>query len=215
MNEGDDGAYLRMLLAEGVIAGSTLEVGSYERQGSGGNARHIIVAAGLRWTGTDIAAGPGVDFTLDMSDRSAVEHVADRWDSVLVMNVLEHVYDPIGVLRNAVTLLNGGGTCVVVVPVVWQLHDFPGDYWRPLPDFFAEFARREALKYEPQLARWLTHQRQLPVTDEGGQKLLPHGREVFGVRRAQWSRVVHRLFNTTGRSIGFPYTALGVVLRKP
>lgn len=41
-------------------------------------------------------------------------------------------------------LVKPGGLCVVVGPTVWQLHDYPADYWRPLPDFFIEFGRREA-----------------------------------------------------------------------
>ena len=47
--------------------------------------------------------------------------------------------------RTALDMVRSAGTLVVCGPAVWELHDFPRDYWRPLPDFYREFANRQGL----------------------------------------------------------------------
>jgi SAM-dependent methyltransferase len=209
-----DFEYIRMLIRKGVIAGSVLELGSYARQGEKGNTEEVIRGVGLEWTGSDIEAGPGVDFTLDLLDVDQVKRVKGRWESVLVMNLLEHVYDPASVLRNACTLVAPGGVCVAVGPAVWQLHDFPKDYWRPLPDFYEEFAVREVYEYLHVFARWIVGGTLVPIAhNDVGQKIFPSGSQLFGEGRWRFSRAVNQLFNTAARQMAFTYVGLGIVLR--
>ncbi len=218
-----DFAYLRRLIAAGEVLGPVLEVGSRDHQGGAGNARETCAAAGLDWEGTDIAPGPGVDFTLDILDPDAVGSVERRWPSVLVFNLLEHVYEPALALRHALSLVAPGGVAVVVGPAVWQLHDYPRDYWRPMPDFFVEFARRHGVEVAEDHFCWLLeqHERIIPVdelTATDGRKQFP-GRntatQVFGPFRATASLYIQRALNLTGRVMHFPQVGLGVVLRKP
>ncbi|HWX46303.1 MAG TPA: hypothetical protein VNY52_13410 [Solirubrobacteraceae bacterium] len=210
--------YVQHLIDSDAIHGTVLELGSYNRQGfDGGNFRALCERGGLQWEGTDIEAGPGVDFTLDLLDRDAVTSIGRRWDTVLVMNLLEHVYDPIRVLEHALLLLAGGGALVVAGPTVWQLHDFPGDYWRPMPDFFLEFARRNGCTLDIADMRWLVGVALIPLDDlsVGTQKLLPstfNAGRLYGGRRARWSRLVHRAAHTIGRDLFFPYAGLGVCM---
>lgn len=214
-----DMAYLRHCIDLGLISGSVLELGSRHRVEDGGNSEAICRAAGLEWTGSDIEAGAGVDFTLDILDDAAVAAVEPRWDSVLLGNLLEHVYDPVAALGNALSLTARGGTCVVVGPVVWPLHDYPFDFWRPMPDFFLEFARRHDATVPPEGFTWLVDDRLVPVTDlmDGAQKVLPSkvtAARIWGKGRAQRSRLVNAGLNTVARKLHFPYVGLGVAIRR-
>lgn len=96
-----DRAFLASLLKTGLLKGPILEVGSQAIDGQGGNTEAACRAAGLEWEGVDLVAGPGVDRVLDMTDTQAVSQVEKRWASVLLFNILEHVYDPVTVLRNS------------------------------------------------------------------------------------------------------------------
>ncbi len=217
-----DYAYLEMLLRDGAINGSALEIGSriWPISEGSGNAQELCRRFGVAWTGADIEHGDGVDLILDILDPASVESLDRKWDAVLVMNLLEHVYDPISALRNCCQLTAPGGVCVVVGPAVWQIHDFPHDFWRPLPDFFLEFARREDMETGTESMYYLSHDRLIPVDELswGDQKQLPskgHAKHLYGRGRAAISRYAHFAFNTYGRELAFPNSGLGVVLRKP
>lgn len=211
-----DMTYLAQQIDAGRVTGGVLELGSRDRAKDGGNTRPTCTSRGLSWEGADIEPGAGVDYVLDVLDRAQLDALDRQWDSVLVFNLLEHVYDPLRALENTVELVGAGGCCVVVGPCVWQIHDYPRDYWRPLPHFFQEFAQRQGLSVED--LSYLVDDRIIPVGDlrDGEQLLLPSkqvGAKVFG-RRATVSRYVHRLLNTTGREMHFPWVGLGCVLRR-
>lgn len=196
--------------------------GAVRRHPAAGNAQTICEAHGLEWEAADLQTGPGVTIKLDILDDDAVGGVGRRWPSVLVFNLLEHVYDPTKALRNAVRLLEPGGTCAIAGPAVWRLHDFPADYWRPMPDFFIEFARREGLSLIDDQLKWLLLGRTLAVsstTANNGQKSLPASdpevaKLIWGTPKATFSRAIHKIFRTYGRENAFPLSGLGVVLRK-
>lgn len=213
-----DVAYLEELVAAGTVEGPVLEVGSRAWQGIEGNFRATSERLGVGWEGCDLEAGDGVDFVLDVLDRAAVRRVGRRWRSVLLFNLLEHVYDPAAALANALVLTEPGGACAIAGPTVWQLHDYPADYWRPMPAFFEEFARRHGCRVE--MRRWLLDGRTMPgdALRDGDQLLLPSwmsAPQLWGSSRWTRSRVVHRLFDTVGRRTPFPLSGYGVVLRPP
>jgi len=67
-------------------------------------------------------------YTCDLHDTSGI---ANRFDLILCMNVLEHVRNPFVVADNLKTLLNPQGYIFVAVPFVYKLHGLSyGDYWR-------------------------------------------------------------------------------------
>lgn len=228
MATAGDESFLRTQLNRGHVGASVLEVGSRDWQAGEGNMSRVIVESGRSWEGCDITTGPGVDFVLDLLDDAAVAAEQRRWQTVLVFNVLEHVYDPISALRNAVSLVENGGNCILCGPAIWELHAFPADYWRPQPDFFDEFSRRERLALLD--LSWVLQQwaylpgrqpriRVIPV-DELRDR---HGRQApgrltasqtFGWFRSRASIGVQRALNLTGRSSQFPKTSIGAVLRK-
>jgi SAM-dependent methyltransferase len=218
-----DFQFLSEVIQAGLVRGPVLEIGGRSWQGSAGNAKATCTDHGLQWEAADIESGPDVSIVVDILDPDAVARIERRWPTILVFNLLEHVYDPIAALRNSVHLLEPGGSCVIAGPALWQLHDFPADYWRPLPDFFSEFARRESLTLVVTQMKWLVFGKTIPVsemTSSEGQKLLPSTSEpqasrLWGYRKATLSRAVHKLFRTYGRETSFPFVGLGVVLQKP
>jgi SAM-dependent methyltransferase len=213
-----DHAYLKMLLGNRLISGSVLEIGSREVPGSETNTRTAITDAGLKWEGADIERGTGVDWVVDLLDDETIASTAQRWSTVLLFNILEHLYDPPTAMRNAVRLVEPGGRLAVITPAIWQLHDYPADYWRPMPDFYIEFARREGLQVVEDAFCWLLEGRILPVGDLhiGEQKVLPAryplGESIFGRVPLLYSRTVNRALRTVGRFLVYPWSALGVVL---
>lgn len=200
------------------IRGPVLDLGSRNVQGGEwGNARQFCARNEIVWEGADAEPGPDVTFTLDVLDAEAVGRVNQKWATIIAMNLFEHVYDPVRGLENMLRLVAHGGACVVVTPTVWEIHDYPADYWRFLPDFWLEFAKRNScLVCEP---RWIVGNR-LIRWDElmvGTQKNLPgkvHGDRVWGRTRHLWSRASHRALRTIGRELFFPYCGLGVCLRR-
>ncbi len=217
-----DFLFLRELIDSGTVHTSVLEIGSYNRQGGHlGNGRDTCQQAGVLWEGVDIVPGPGVDFLLDVLDDGAVDSLGRRWPCVLLFNLLEHVYDPPLALRNARRLVEPDGVIAVAGPVIWEAHDYPQDYWRPMPGFFFEFARREGLDVVPGSPTWLLEGRLLPfdALRDGSQHLVPSRRfapQVIARRpgsvAALLDRGVARLF---GRGWVFPFCGFGVALRVP
>jgi SAM-dependent methyltransferase len=127
-------------------ARQVLEVGSYNING---NSKQFFVELGAAYTGIDIRRGPDVDVLCDITDDigSVMSALGSRdFDLAICMNVLEHLYDPHAALINLTRLVRRGGLILIVTPVVWDLHDWPHDYVRLNPDFFREFAQRNALE---------------------------------------------------------------------
>ena len=226
-----DFVFLDQMIKAGHVSGSVLEIGSRDWQDGDGNMSRPVADAGLQWEGCDLQAGPGVDFTLDLLDDEEVAALDRSWSTVLLFNLLEHVYDPISALRNAMSLVEPGGACVVCGPAVWELHYFPKDFWRPMPDFYWEFAARTSCQIPQDGMTWILNEwpyvpghapttRIIPVQDlmvDGKAQLpgRPTAAAVWGRFRASLSVSVQRTFNLTGRVNRFPNVGLGVVLAKP
>lgn len=213
-----DFVYLDHVIDRGEIVGPVLDLGSRNVQGGPwGNARHICEKHGIQWEGADLQMGPDVTFTLDVLDPNAIAEVGRTWPTVIATNLFEHVYDPIRALESTLRLVAEGGTCAVITPAVWDIHDYPRDYWRALPDFYLEFGERNGCEVrEP---RWIVGDQIIPWDElgSGPQKHAPskhHEARVFGRGKSMRSRIVHRLFQTTGRHMFFPYSGIGVCLRR-
>ena len=210
---GADVAYVTALLEGGYIHGPCLELGAGLE---GTNNRELIRGRGIEYYGSDFVPGPGVDFVIDLEEpldaiRARVERVG-RFGSVLALNVLEHTFDPIRVLDNLFGLLTPGGTCALVAPASWPIHDFPIDCWRILPTFYVTYAERRGYTLLEDTFQFVSHG---PVREFN----TPDGRFAYpkpGRSSAHftYSKVVHKLFDTFGRDAFFPtHVACGVVIR--
>ena len=65
----------------------------------------------------------------------------NKFDIILCMNVLEHVFDFHKAIDNIYKALVSGGVAIITVPIFYPLHAEPNDYWR-----FTEYSLRKLLK---------------------------------------------------------------------
>jgi SAM-dependent methyltransferase len=209
----DDTKWVQRMLVEKQLDGPVLELGV----GYGGETcRELIEAAGLRYFGTDVEKTPAVDFVADFerSEDMNVFSSAAPFGAALVLNVLEHTFDPIRTLDNVISLLKPGGKCAVLTPSIWPLHNYPMDAWRILPNLYEEYARRRGLTLD---RRFFDYVGQGPIEQfrsaDGNYSFPP---PCGDKTRLLWSRVVHRLFNTFGRAIFHPsHVAVGALFQTP
>ena len=207
---GPDLEFVERLVRSNVIRGPVLELGT----GYGGaTCRDLIKANGLAYFGTDLEPGDGVDFAANFEKAGdmAVFTPILPIQTVIVLNVLEHTFDPIRVLDNARSLLAPGGVMVVLTPAVWPLHSYPFDVWRILPDFYREYARRRGMRLDEDHFVFAGFGPVTAFSDKDGAPSFPP--PAAGRWRLLFGRVVHKCFNTFGRSMFQPsHAAVGAVL---
>jgi SAM-dependent methyltransferase len=115
--------------------------------------------------------------------------------------VLEHTFDPIRVLDNAATLLRPGGALVALTPSVWPLHNYPLDAWRILPNFYEEYAKRRGLDLLADYFEYGLARSRISGMRTGRTTIRHPVGPGFAIGV---SRVVHKAFNTFGRSMFQP-----------
>jgi 2-polyprenyl-3-methyl-5-hydroxy-6-metoxy-1,4-benzoquinol methylase len=119
--------YLRWVadLAIPHLGASTLEVGS----GHGAVTQHL--ARGRRLVATDLSESCLKVLRVRFADWRNVEvrhmdiremNLSEKFDSVVIINVLEHIFDDAGALRALGERLNPGGNCLIYVPALNGLY---------------------------------------------------------------------------------------------
>ena len=80
-------------------------------------------------TGCDVQQSDGnrVDVICPATD---LKFEANTFDSILCTQVLEHVYDHHGMMKEVHRVLKPGGHIILTVPFVWELHEEPYDFFR-------------------------------------------------------------------------------------
>jgi SAM-dependent methyltransferase len=126
------------------VVGATVEIG-----GARQNRELYRLTNVSEYTAIDAEAHDYVDVVGDAHESSLL--APDSADSILAFNVLEHCADPWLVARNMHRWLRTGGCAFCMVPNAQRVHNFPRDYWRPLPDgvnwLFRDFGSRELSQY--------------------------------------------------------------------
>ncbi len=112
--------------AAGVKNKKILEIGS----GKMLHGRHYYSAKRFfdesnEFTQTDVNGKFG-HRVLDVTKMS----YSNKYDIIICMNVLEHVYGFQKAVENIRRALKKKGVAVIFVPGFYPLHDEPGDYWR-------------------------------------------------------------------------------------
>jgi SAM-dependent methyltransferase len=88
---------------------------------------------GRRFIGCDARPGPGVD---QVEDVHALSFADASVGTVLMLETLEHVADPIRALQQVRRVLRPEGFCVITSCMDTPVHDHPSDYWRFTPQGF-------------------------------------------------------------------------------
>jgi SAM-dependent methyltransferase len=77
-----------------------------------------------------------LDFFMDLNKPLTLE--SESFDTVLLTDVLEHIYQPTQLLSEIVRVLRRGGHVIIGVPFFYWLHECPFDFHR-----YTEFALRQ------------------------------------------------------------------------
>ncbi|MCO8126621.1 methyltransferase domain-containing protein [Acidimicrobiia bacterium EGI L10123] len=80
------------------------------------------------YVGLDLTSSHGRPHAIAWAEATPL--VQSCADLVLSTQQLEHVRDPVGVLREAARILQPGGTLLLSTHGVWPHHPDPHDYWR-------------------------------------------------------------------------------------
>jgi SAM-dependent methyltransferase len=204
----DDLDFVAACLQKGLVRSPCLEVGVSGEH----NTRDLLSSQGIEYFGADLGAEPGVHFQVDLGRSFAeVDEVfrGQTFKTVMLLNVLEHTFEPIRVLDNVFALLDPDGVCVITTPVVWPLHDYPVDCWRINPNFYERYCESRSLHLFDDMFQYLKYG---PVRNGFEAYSLPAPARGW---RHFYSRGVHKVFNTTGRGMVFPsHISLGVVIGK-
>ena len=113
--------------AAGLPAGSRL------LDAGAGEARHGRWFPRQRYVAVDLTVGDSAwDYSkLDaVADLHALPFPEGSFDACLNVVTLEHVREPLCVLRELARVLAPGGAILLVVPQEWEMHQVPHDYYR-------------------------------------------------------------------------------------
>lgn len=84
---------------------------------------------GVDWTKT--LHSSKADIVADLNKEIEIE---DRFaDTIVALNVLEHLYNPQLFLKETYRLLKSDGTLILHIPFQWWVHEAPHDYFRYTP----------------------------------------------------------------------------------
>lgn len=123
--------------AKGIKNKKILELGSGKKlRGKEYYSAKRFFDESNEFTQTDVVK----EFGYKILDVTKMNYI-NKYDIIICMNVLEHVYDFNKAVSNIHKALRKKGTAVIFVPVFYPLHDEPGDYWR-----FTEHSLRKMLK---------------------------------------------------------------------
>lgn len=205
--------YIQWLVTEGVLKNPVLELGT----GYGGmDCKAVLRATGFRYFGTDLHEAPSVDFVADLEKERDLQVFAKvaPFGSILVLNVLEHTFNPIAILDNCLKILQSGGVLVVLTPCVWPLHNYPADVLRLNPNFYEQYALRRNLQLAEPYFHYVGLGRVRDFRDATGNYRYPPPTQSKFYHR--YSKVVHELAHTTGRKLKCPgRLAVAAVFTKP
>ncbi len=79
------------------------------------------------WDNT-LHVNPFLDQTVDLIENWPFEPAS--FDTVLLTDVLEHIAEPMNVMRQIAAILRPGGKLILGVPFFYWLHEQPHDYYR-------------------------------------------------------------------------------------
>lgn len=110
-----------------------VEIGSYLVPDQPYPADLRPLFAGKEFIGCDARPGPGVD---RVEDVHALSFADGSVGTVLMLETLEHVADPIRALQQVRRVLRPEGFAVLTSCMDTPVHDHPSDYWRFTPQGF-------------------------------------------------------------------------------
>lgn len=207
----NDKYYLEKAISEGFISGRCLEIGSAIEWSS---IIPKMKTLNFDVCGLDINNGKYVDYVINLeSEYETIKKTIDKtFDTIICFNTIEHVFNPVIVLKNLTNLLNQNGTLLISTPVMWPIHGYPSDFHRPLPNFYEEFAKRYNFEIIPEYFQYLGFG---PVSNYKGEGKTGFPPPLHHSLKFKMGKLIHKIFNTFGREYLYPnHLAIAITLRK-
>jgi hypothetical protein len=105
------------------LNGRVLDLGGSKKSGY-----HELISGDRKIEVVNIDDKYGFDFNFDLEGKFPIHD--SEFDGVLAINVLEHIYNYKQFLGESFRIIKSGGTMVIGVPFLIQVHPCPHDYWR-------------------------------------------------------------------------------------
>ena len=115
------------------IASPLVEMGARAAEGQEGEADMRPIFKAERHFGCDIQLGTGVDVVEDIHQLSFPDNSIG---TVVALETLEHVADPIRAVEEMYRVLKPGGVLAISSLMFFPIHAHPWDFWRFTPEAF-------------------------------------------------------------------------------
>jgi len=115
-------SFLNYRLNSEYLKGKTIDIGG------GKNADYISFmkrSSDIDFLGFDIKAGAQIDF-----EKDSLPSVSDKYDTVLFLNVMEHIFNYQHIANEVVRIIKPGGRLIGFVPFLMWYHPDHKDFFR-------------------------------------------------------------------------------------
>lgn len=109
--------------------GTLLDLGCADKPYEKFFKQYVARYIGVDWSNT--IHNSKADIIADLNKK--IEIKDNYADTIISLNVLEHLYEPQIFLNESYRLLKDGGYMIVHVPFQWRIHEIPHDYFRYTP----------------------------------------------------------------------------------
>ena len=103
-----------------------------------GHGDFADIFEGRQYYSLDIVPYAEVDLVVDLGQT--IPFKKDTFDAVVLMNVLEHVYENRKLLQNIAKIVKPGGKVILTVPFLLKVHQAPFDFSRVTPYYLKNMA---------------------------------------------------------------------------
>ena len=111
-----------------------------------GHGDFADIFSGRSYFSLDIVPYPEVDLVADLGEVNPFK--TNSIDSVVLMNVLEHVFESRGLLRSISRIVKPSGSVIITVPFLLKVHQAPFDFHRYTPYAIEKMADEAGLSVE-------------------------------------------------------------------